>query len=113
MSKEENEPLLVIGAGLGRTGTKSLKEALELLYQKPCYHMDELVNNHWDHAALWSKLFDMIDRDPEVLLPEDLIHKIFDGYSATTDYPACTAYNQLMRIYPEAKVSLAELNFMI
>ena len=35
----------VIGVGLGRTGTMSLKVALEMLGLKPCYHMIEVWAN--------------------------------------------------------------------
>ena len=34
----------MIGAGFGRTGTASLKTALEILLKSPCYHMSELTN---------------------------------------------------------------------
>ena len=42
----------VIGAGFGRTGTLSLKYALEHLGYNKCYHMLE-VRNHPDHTDLW------------------------------------------------------------
>ena len=38
----------VIGAGLGRTGTSSLRAALELLLGQPCYHMTEAIE-HPEH----------------------------------------------------------------
>ena len=44
--------LRVVGAGLGRTGTLSLKLALERLLGAPCYHMTE-VFAHPEHVALW------------------------------------------------------------
>ncbi|THD26457.1 Sulfotransferase [Fasciola hepatica] len=106
MSKADNSPILVIGAGLGRTGTKSLKDALELLYQRPCYHMFEVEENHLDHLKLWSKLFDLLGENPDAELPQDVIKRLFDGYFATTDFPACSIYRQIMRLYPEAKVVL-------
>ena len=42
----------MIGAGLPRTGTRSLKEALERLLPGPCYHMHE-VFEHPDHVPFW------------------------------------------------------------
>ena len=42
----------VVGAGLGRTGTHSLKLALERLLGAPCYHMIE-VFEHLDHVPIW------------------------------------------------------------
>lgn len=105
MPSNKNTSLVVIGAGLARTGTSSLKDALELLYQEPCYHMSELLDKHPNHGKLWSQLFDMLGEDRNAQLPEDVIREIFEGYVATTDYPACAIYEQLMNLYPEAKVS--------
>ena len=36
---DQEDGLLVIGAGFGRTGTASLKSALEMLLGAKCYHM--------------------------------------------------------------------------
>lgn len=105
MPDTDRFPIVVIGAGLGRTGTKSLKDALELLYHKPCYHMFEVENNHLEHIKLWSNLFDLLEQNPNADLPENVINQLFNGYCATTDFPACAIYKQLMRLYPEAKVS--------
>jgi Sulfotransferase domain len=44
--------LKVIGAGFGRTGTMSLKAALERLGFGPCYHMTE-VFGHPEHNRFW------------------------------------------------------------
>ncbi len=59
--------LAVIGSGFGRTGTKSLKEALE--YYGPCHHMHEILENpeqvpHWQRVAQghdvdWGEVFDI------------------------------------------------------
>ncbi|KAA0192572.1 TPR repeat-containing protein [Fasciolopsis buskii] len=106
MPSNKNTSLVVIGAGLARTGTSSLKDALELLYQEPCYHMSELLDKHPNHGKLWSQLFDVLGEDRNAQLPEDVIREIFEGYVATTDYPACAIYEQLMNLYPEAKVIL-------
>ncbi|VDP70663.1 unnamed protein product [Echinostoma caproni] len=104
--EEDDAPMLVIGAGFGRTGTSSLKAALEILYQKPCYHMGELIEKHPDHVKLWTELYNRMERDgPDADLPKDIIRNIFCGYQLTTDNPGCTIYKQLMRMYPEAKVS--------
>ena len=47
--------LKVIGAGFGRTGTLSLKLALEQLRLGPCYHMVETIA-HPEHDAMWLAL---------------------------------------------------------
>jgi hypothetical protein len=89
-------PLKVIGAGLGRTGTLSLKAALEELGFTKCYHMVEVLANP-RHAAVW-----IAAADGEVIDWETL----FQGYQATVDWPACNFYQELSTKYPEAKVIL-------
>ena len=49
--------LSVIGAGFGRTGTMSLKSALEILGFDPCYHMMEVRQNP-GHAEIWQAATD-------------------------------------------------------
>ncbi len=88
--------LEVIGAGFGRTGTMSLKLALEQLGFGPCYHMTEIVENP-HHARLWRTA----DAGHRVDWTE-----LFARYRATVDWPACHYYQELMREFPEAKVIL-------
>jgi len=87
----------VIGAGFGRTGTWSLKAALEKLGFDPCYHMTE-VFAHPEHADFWGSAWRGEPADWEGVL---------GGYEATVDWPACTFYEELMERYPEAKVLLS------
>ena len=91
--------LSVIGAGFGRTGTLSLKVALEALGVGPCYHMVEVFKNP---AAFdwWSDAAD----DPE----NANWAQIFEGYTATVDWPNATYYQELADAYPQAKVILTE-----
>ena len=86
----------VIGAGFGRTGTMSLKVALEELGFGPCYHMIELFG-HPEHVPIW----EAASQGKPVGWEE-----LFSGYRATTDWPACTFYKELMERYPDAKVIL-------
>ena len=88
--------LSVIGAGLGRTGTMSLKLALEALGLGRCYHMTEVFPDP-KAPALWSRAARGEPVDWE---------EIFAGYGATTDWPGCTFYRALADRYPEAKVIL-------
>src|SRR3712207_2349159 len=87
----------VIGAGFGRTGTASLKAALETLGFGPCYHMTEVFANP-DHAGFW-----------RVAWQGEPVHwdAILGGYEAAVDWPACTFYAELMERYPDAKVLLS------
>lgn len=84
----------VIGAGLGRTGTYSLKLALERLYGEPCYHMME-VFHHPEHVPMWHAAAKN--------QPVDW-HRLFQGYSSSVDWPSAAFYEELMAVYPEALV---------
>jgi len=87
--------LEIIGAGFGRTGTMSLKFALEQLGY-PCYHMVECFPKGPEHWKLWEQVGKGApDWDA-----------IFEGFTATVDFPACTSYAQLADYYPDAKVVL-------
>jgi hypothetical protein len=88
--------LEVIGAGFGRTGTMSLKVALETLGFGPCYHMTE-VFTHPEHVELWRAA-----AQGKPLAWE----QIFDGYRATVDWPGCAFWAELLQSYPDAKVIL-------
>jgi hypothetical protein len=90
--------LKVIGAGFGRTGTASLKAALEALGFAPCYHMFEVLKNVDTMLPLWEAAFDGTLTD---------WNSIFVSYQATVDWPACNYYQQLMKAYPDAKVLLS------
>ncbi len=89
-------PLKVIGAGLGRTGTLSLKVALEELGFTKCYHMTE-VFAHPNHVAVWDAAGRGEPVDWETL---------FQGYQATVDWPACNFYRELLSRVPNARVIL-------
>ena len=88
--------LKVIGVGFGRTGTKSLKVALEDLGFDKCYHLGELVQ-HPEHVTYWEKA----DRGESVDWDT-----LFVGYQATTDYPGLEYWRELVTYYPESKVIL-------
>jgi len=90
--------LRVVGSGLGRTGTKSLKEALEVLLGAPCYHMVECFQ-HPDHPARWHAAItgEPVDWD-------DLL----DGYAAAVDWPAAACWPALADAYPDALILHSE-----
>ena len=88
--------LKVIGAGFGRTGTLSLKHALERLGFGPCYHMAE-VAAHPDHVDLWRRAW----------RGEDPWSETFAGYAAAVDWPAAAFWPRLMDHYPDAFVLLS------
>lgn len=85
--------LRVIGSGLGRTGTLSLKLALEQLGFGPCHHMREVLE-HPESVPLW---IDAFDGRPDW-------ETTFDGYNSTIDAPGCKFWRELSEYYPQAKV---------
>jgi hypothetical protein len=88
--------LQLIGAGLGRTGTASLKLALEQLGLGRCYHMGEIMENP-SHPELW---IDAAGGNPDWA-------KLLGPYGATVDFPACSFWRELADLYPDAKVLLS------
>jgi Sulfotransferase domain len=89
--------LRIVGAGLGRTGTHSLKLALERLLDAPCYHMVE-VFAHPEHIAVWRAA---VDGDPVDW------NGLMDGYAASVDWPAAAFWRELSDANPDAMVLLS------
>ena len=92
-----NMTLQVVGAGLGRTGTTSLKAALEQLLDAPCYHMMEVFGKP-DVAATWQRAAEGEYPDWEEFL---------GGYRAAVDWPAAAFWRELSAAYPDAIVLLS------
>jgi hypothetical protein len=87
----------VVGAGLGRTGTLSLKTALEHLLGGPCYHMLE-VFGHPEHVAMWHAAIRGEDVDWD---------NLFDGYEAAVDWPEAGHWREISDHFPDAVVLLS------
>ena len=87
--------LRVIGAGFGRTGTMSLKFALETLGFGRCYHFTEMLKSR--HGRRWLEISEGAAPDWDSL---------FAGYQSTTDWPAASFYRELADAYPDSKVIL-------
>jgi hypothetical protein len=86
----------VIGAGFGRTGTASLKAALERLGFGPCYHMFDVLSAH-ERMSDWQQAVEG-DADWD---------DVFAGYRATVDWPGAAFWRELVEHYPKAKVLLS------
>lgn len=86
--------LEVIGSGFGRTGTKSLKAALERLGYGPCHHMHEVVVNP-EQAIHWQRLAAGEGVDWEA---------VFAGYRSQVDWPGAHVWQELADAFPDAKV---------
>ncbi|HEY2106771.1 MAG TPA: sulfotransferase [Candidatus Binataceae bacterium] len=89
--------LRIVGAGFGRTGTVSLKEALEKLGFGPCYHMLEVLERP-DHIEMWHRLAYGGSIDWDLL---------FKDYQSAVDWPAARYWRELADHYPDAKVLLS------
>jgi len=92
--------LKVIGAGFGRTGTNSLKLALETLASQPCHHMLEVLPSEdqtkWFHDKAHGKN----------------VHwdEVFDKFGSAVDWPSSAYYQELAEYYPESKIILSVRN---
>lgn len=88
----------VIGAGRPRTGTMSLKYAIEQLLGGSCYHMYELYQTP-EHVGLWSRVLEG---------ETHLLTSILDGRCAALDWPASAVWKDAMELFPDAKVLLSK-----
>ncbi len=86
----------LIGAGFGRTGTESMKRALEHLGFAPCHHMTEVLPSRVQ-TAHWADI--VSGRAPDW-------DRVFSGYRATVDWPSAHYWRELAGHFPEAKVLL-------
>jgi Sulfotransferase domain len=89
--------LEIIGPGFGRTGTSSLKLALEQLGFGPCHHMFE-VRDHPEQLPNWTAAAqgEAVDWDD-----------VFRGYRSQVDWPGARYWRELARHCPKAKVILS------
>jgi Sulfotransferase domain len=89
--------LQIVGAGLGRTGTHSLKLALERVLGGPCYHMIE-VFEHPEHADMWRRAAEGEAVDWSAF-PE--------GYVASVDWPGGSFWREMAGANPDAVILLS------
>ncbi len=86
----------VLGLGMGRTGTLSLKLALEKIGFARCYHMETLLQNPAD-VKYWKEIDRKGQTDWQAL---------FQNYQAAVDFPSIAYYHELLKAFPEAKCIL-------
>lgn len=104
---QEGCTLKVIGAGLSRTGTTSFGTALSTLLDGPCYHGGtQMLNSPESHIKQW---INVIEHTPSQNAADrkfvrENIKQLMDGYVACTDLPSYAFVEELMEIYPDAKV---------
>ena len=88
--------LEVIGAGFGRTGTASLKAALEQLGYVKTHHMFEVMASR-DQMRRWHDI--ALGNTPDW-------DEVFAGFPAAVDFPSASYWRELADYYPDAKVLL-------
>ena len=93
--------LEVIGAGFGRTGTASMKAALEQLGYNKCHHMFEVMPSA-EQLEAWHRISQGETPDWDA---------IFEGFQASVDFPSSGYWRELAAHYPDAKVILTTRSF--
>ena len=86
--------LKVIGLGLGRTGTNSLKLALNQLGLGPCHHMDEVLQNQAKMVPLWM----------DALNGRANWAAVYEGYNSADDWPTAGFTKELYAAFPKANI---------
>ena len=86
----------IIGAGVGRTGTYSLKLAINRLGLGPCHHMEEVLLNMPSQLPLWSS----------AAQGKPNWDAIYRGYASAVDWPTAGFFRELIQAYPSAKFVL-------
>lgn len=86
----------IIGAGVGRTGTYSLKLAINQLGFGPCHHMEEVLHHMPVQVPLWSAA---VEGKPDW-------STIYAGYRSAVDWPTACFFAELAEAYPSARFVL-------
>ena len=90
----------VFGVGVGRTGTYSLKLAINQLGLGPCHHMEAVLNNMPVQVPLWSA----------ALAERPNWQTIYHGFESAVDWPTAGFFRELIKAYPSAKFVLTQRN---
>lgn len=88
--------LQVIGAGLGRTGTYSLRMAINQLGFGPCFHMEDVATNMPVQLPLWQA----------ALAGNADWSRIYNGFNSAVDWPTARFFRELNAANTEAKFVL-------
>jgi len=88
----------VIGLGVGRTGTYSLKLAINQLGLGPCHHMEEVLLDMPRHVPMWVAATNG-NADWQ---------NIYKGYQSAVDWPTACFFRELVAAYPSARFILTE-----
>lgn len=88
--------LKVIGAGVGRTGTYSLKLAINQVGLGLCHHMEEVLHDMPRQVPLWS----------EAVSGKADWRDVYQGYGSAVDWPTACFFRELLKEYPKARFVL-------
>ncbi|KAJ5919403.1 hypothetical protein N7466_010346 [Penicillium verhagenii] len=93
----------VLGAGLPRCATSSMQAAMESeqINCHPSMHMAHIAPN-----IARSNLVLQAMQEPNTERRQKLLYELFDGFQATSDFPGCAVIDDLMDMYPDAKIVL-------
>lgn len=86
----------IIGAGVGRTGTYSLRLAINQLGLGPCHHMEMVLKDMPTQVPLWSAA---LNGRPDW-------QAIYDGFESAVDWPTAAFFRELFKAYPSARFVL-------
>ena len=106
-------PLTLINLGLPRTGTKSLRKALQMLGYPHVYHYDTILpNEHPEHCHAWNEAFRLkysSHSGPSQLTwdVDEWDRRLLSSYDCLSDNPCISFADELLSAYPEAKVLLS------
>lgn len=101
---EQAPNMQVLGVGLSRCATSSLQAAFEseVIGMGPSMHMAHVLP-HADREQMVIDALNLPEFSPARL---KILHRLFDGYAATTDFPGWAFAAELMDMYPDAAVVL-------
>nr|XP_039248431.1 uncharacterized protein LOC120326239 [Styela clava] len=85
----------IICAGLQKTGTKSLAEALRILG----YNVHDIFEQFFYEKELWDKVLDNTATISDY-------QRVLENVDAVTDWPALAVWEQIVQAFPDAKVIL-------
>ena len=88
--------MTIFGLGVGRTGTYSLKLAINQLGFGPCHHMEAVLQNQATQVPLWTAA---LDGRPDW-------NAIYAGYESAVDWPTAGFFRELAAAYPTARFIL-------
>lgn len=100
---QPSKQIKIICAGLGRTGTLSLTEALTILGYNPYHYID------FNHASAWEGFVDgrKTSNNFYTTSADDIIDLVVhDGYNAVLENPTCEIFEDILKRFPDAKVIL-------